>query len=320
MILVTMILGFLMLIVGANLLVEGSVKIAKKLKISTMIISMTIISIGTSMPEFAIACVSSLKGTQISLSNNIGSNISTIAISIGVTALIHSIHVKKSITNEVLRMILVQLVLLTLLILGGGLNLVDGFIFLIIFILYLRHLIKKAKSIVSEKDEEDLIEIEEKYIDNTENIIKNSVITLIVFIATGLIFVVYGGNFVVDSATEIAKKLNLSEAFIGVTIVALGTTLPELSTALVAAKKKEYDIILGNAVGSGVSNIMLIVGIAAVIHPIHYTHTLLFQIGFMLVFGLILYKLSSQQKIKKKDGFALLLTYICFVISSLLLM
>lgn len=319
MVFITIIFGFIMLIVGANLLVEGSVKIAKKLKISTMIISMTIISIGTSMPEFAIACVSSFKGNQITLSNNIGSNISTIAVSVGITAILYSIHIKKKVESEVLAMITVQLVLLFLLVSGGGLNRIDGIIFLLIFIAYMIHLMKNTKKIVSVANENDLIKTEEKYINEAESIIKNSVITMILFILVGLIFVVYGGNLVVDSATTIANYFELSEAFIGVTVVALGTTLPELSTALVAAKKKEYDIIIGNVVGSGVSNIMFIVGTAAVIHPIHYTDTLLFQIAFMLLFDLLFLKLITQKKISRSDGFALILTYVVFALSSLFL-
>jgi cation:H+ antiporter len=308
-----MIIGLAMLIIGANLLVEGSIKIAKKFKISTIIISMTIISIGTSMPEFAIACVSSSKGSQIALSNNIGSIISTIAISIGITSLLYTIHLKKNISREVVKMILIQMVLLLLLVIGDGLNIMDGIIFLGIFAFYMRHLIKKSKKIISERDEEKLIEEKENFIKEAGDIKQMSIFTACTFIVLGLILVIYGSNFVVDAATQIARYLSLSEAFIGVTVVALGTTLPELSTALVAGKKKEFDIIIGNVIGSGVSNIMLIVGVASIIHPIHYTNTLLFQIGFMILFGLIFYTLSTQEKIERDDGLVLLSMYIIFV-------
>lgn len=318
MIFVKMIFGFVLLIVGANLLVEGAVKIAQKFKVSTMIISMTIISIGTSMPEFAIACVSSLRGSQIALSNNIGSIITTIAISVGITSLIYTIHLKKSLSKEVIRMLMIQMVLLLLLVAGDGLDFIDGIIFLTIFAFYMRYLIRNAKKIVSPASEKDLIKNEEEFIEKTDLVIKNSVISLSLFVVLGIIFTVYGGNYVVDGATQIARILNLSEAFIGVTVVALGTTLPELTTALVAAKKKEYDIIVGNVVGSGVSNIMLIVGVAAIIHPIHFTTTLLFQIGFMLMFGLFFYKLSKQDKIDRDDGLALIATYAIFAILSLI--
>jgi cation:H+ antiporter len=308
-----MIIGLAMLIIGANLLVEGSIKIAKKFKISTIIISMTIISIGTSMPEFAIACVSSAKGSQIALSNNIGSIISTIAISVGITSLLYTIHLKKNISREVVKMILIQMVLLLLLVIGDGLNIMDGIVFLVIFAFYMRHLIKKSKKIVSERNEEKLIEEKENFIKEADDIKQMSIFTACTFIVLGLILVIYGSNFVVDAATQIARYLSLSEAFIGVTVVALGTTLPELSTALVAGKKKEFDIIIGNVIGSGVSNIMLIVGVASIIHPIHYTNTLLFQIGFMILFGLIFYTLSTQEKIERDDGLVLLSMYIIFV-------
>lgn len=316
MIFIIMIIGLVMLIVGANILVEGSIKIAKKMKISTIIISMTIISIGTSMPEFAIACVSSLKGSQIALSNNIGSIILNIAVSIGITSLFYTIHLRKNISKEVIKMLIIQMVLLLLLLIGDGLNIVDGIIFLAIFVFYMRHLIKKAKTIVSESNEEKLVELKENFIGDSEIEAKNSIITSIIFILAGLVLVIYGSNFVVDAATQIALYLSLSESFIGVTVVAIGTTLPELTTALVAAKRKEYDIIIGNVIGSGVCNIMLIVGVASIIHPIYYTNTLLFQIGFMLLFGLIFYKLSTQAKIKKEDGLILLAIYIIFVMLS----
>lgn len=319
MIFIKMILGFVLLIVGANLLVEGAVKIAQKFKVSTMIISMTIISIGTSMPELAIACVSSFRGSQIALSNNIGSIISTIAISVGITSLLFTIKLKKSLSKEVIRMLIIQMALLLLLVAGDGLDVIDGAIFLTIFAFYMRHLIKNAKKIVSPNNEKDLINTEEEFIEQTDVVIKNSMISLLLFVVIGIIFTVYGGNYVVDGATQIARMLNLSEAFIGVTVVALGTTLPELTTALIAAKKKEYDIIVGNVVGSGVSNIMLIVGVAAIIHPIHFTTTLLFQIGFMLLFGLFFYKLSKQDKIDREDGLALIATYVIFAILSLII-
>lgn len=319
MIFIKMIFGFVLLIVGANLLVEGAVKIAQKFKVSTMIISMTIISIGTSMPEFVVACVSSLKGSQIALSNNVGSIITTIAISVGATSLLYTIHLKKSFSKEVIKMLAVQITLLFLLVLGDGLDIIDGFIFLTIFAFYMRYLIKNAKKIVSANNEKDLIISEEDLIEKTDDVIKNSIMSLTLFVVLGIIFTVYGGNYVVDTATQLAKFLNLSEAFIGVTVVALGTTLPELTTALVAARKKEYDIIVGNVVGSGVCNIMLIVGVASIIHPIYFTTTLLFQIGFMMLFGLFFYKLSKQSKIDRADGLALIITYVLFTFISLII-
>lgn len=318
MIFLTILLGFVMLVIGSNLLVEGSVNISKRLKISTMMISMTIISIGTSMPELSIAVISSLEGTQITLSNNIGSNISTVAISVGLSAFLYTIYVKKSIEKEVLFMMGVQLFLLILLITGFSLNRFDGILLILLFIGYMVHLRKNAKKIVKPKNEEDLINVEQKYIEEANSVIKNSLFTSIAFVLIGLVFVVYGGNFVVDSAVEIANYFNLSEAFIGVTIVAFGTTLPELSTSLVAVKKKEYDIILGNVVGSGVSNFALIVGIASIIHPIHYTNTLLFQIGSLLAIDLLFYLFIRKKVITKTDGLMLMLSYIAFAIASLL--
>lgn len=308
--------GFIMLIVGANLLVEGAVKIAKKFKVSTMIISMTIISIGTSMPELVIAFVSSMRGSQIALSHNVGSIISTIGISIGLTAIIYPLHIKRNISKEVMRMIMMQIVMLLLLVAGNGLDRIDGIIFITIFLFYMKHLIRNAKKVVSIESEESLVKKEERFINETEIVIKNSLITLLLFIIIGLILVGYGGDYVVEAATSLASSLNLSEAFIGVTIVAFGTTLPELSTAIVAARKREYDIALGNALGSGVSNIMLNVGVATVINPIDFSFILLFQIAVMFIFGLFFYKLTKQDKITRSDGFLLILMYVGFIVLS----
>lgn len=316
---VTLLIGFLMLVFGANILVEGVVKIAKRFKISTMIISMTILAIGTSTPELAIACISSLKHNQITLSNNIGSNISTIAMSVGLTSIFYTIYIKKSVYKEIMTMLAVQILLLVLLLIGGTLDFIDGIIFLVLFVIYMVHLIKKATKLVSLKNEEDVIKTETELIEETSNLLKNNLITLIIFIVVGTALVVLGGNIVVDSATKVADYFGLSEAFIGVTVVALGTTLPELSTAFVAARRKEYDIIIGNVLGSGVSNILLIVGTAATIHPIYYTNMLLFQLGFMLFFGLLMYVVSLNGSVDRKEGITLVSTYLLFIISALIL-
>lgn len=316
MILFKLIFGFIMLIVGANLLVEGAVKIAKKFKVSTMIISMTIISIGTSMPELVIAFISSMRGSQIALSHNIGSIISTIGVSIGLTAIIYPLHIKKNISKEVLRMIMMQIIMLLLLVAGNGLDRIDGILFITIFLFYMKHLIRNAKKVVSIESEESLVKKEERFINEADAVIKNSVISLSLFIIIGLTLLAYGGDYVVDAATSLATALNLSEAFIGVTIVAFGTTLPELSTALVAARKREYDIALGNALGSGVSNIMLNVGVATIIHPISFSFILLFQTSVMFLFGLLFYKLSKQNEINRTDGILLVLMYVGFVVLS----
>lgn len=305
-----------MLISGGNLLLEGTVKLAKKFKISTMIISMTIISIGTSMPELAIGCISSFKGSQIALSNNIGSVIATIALSFGVTSIFYNIRIKKDISKEIERMLLMQLVLLILLLISNKLDMIDGIILLLIFIGYMIHIIKEAKNIVSESNEKDIIKNEEKFIEDADGLIKNSVITLSLFIIVGLVLLTVGSNFVVDSAVLIAEYFSFSEAFIAVTIVAFGTTLPEISTAILAAKKKQYDVLIGNVIGSGIANVMLITGVASIINPIIYTNTLLFQMGFMFLFGLLFYKLSTQKTVIKKDGFIILGIYIIFIILS----
>ncbi len=309
----SLIIGFVLLILGANLLVEGSVKVAKRFNISTMIISMTIIAIGTSIPELVIGCISSLKQNQITLSNNIGSIISTMTVSLGVSSFLFPVIIKKNVGSEVLKMMAVQVFLLITLIIGGKLSNIDGIIFVILFFIYLIYLIKKAKKIVSVKDEKDLIKEDLKYINEVEKVIPNSLITVSIFITLGIVFTVFGGNMVVDSATLIASSFGLSEALIGSTVVAFGTTLPELTTAIVAGRRKEYDIITGNIVGSGVSNILLIVGIASIIHPIQFTYLLMYQIFIMLCIGSFIYFLSKKGKIEKSKSIMLLLLYVTFV-------
>lgn len=203
-----------------------------------MMISMTIISIvQTSMPELAIACISSFKGSQITLSNNIGSNISTIAISLGFTSIFYMVYIKKDVSKDIIKMLLIQIIVVALLLIGNKLDYIDGLIFLGMFLIYMRHLIKNAKKIVDIKHEKDIIKQEQEMFEKADVLIRNSIITVIIFILIGFVLLTFGGNMVVDAAIIIAKIFDLPEQFIAVTIVAFGTTLPELPTAIVAAKK-----------------------------------------------------------------------------------
>lgn len=311
------IVGFLLLIFGSNILVEGVTKLAKRSKISTMIISMTIISIGTSLPELVIAFISSIEKTQITLSNSVGSVITNIVISLGITALVYPFKIKNEIKNEILKMIGVQIILLIFFVVNGGLSIIDGICFLILFIFYLLYLINKSKKIVTKKDEEDLIKEELKYINKAEKYTKNSVFTIFIFIVLGIIFTILGGDFIVDSSVKIALEFGFSQAFVGAVIISLGTTLPEFTTSLVAAKKKEFDIITGNILGSVIANIFLIIGIASIIHPITFNYTAMFQIIVMIIFSIYMYKISSKENVFKRESITLLLLYILFVIISL---
>lgn len=316
MLILKIILGFILLILGANILVEGAVKIAKKIKISTMVISMTIIAIGTSLPEFAIAIVSSIKGNNIALSNNVGGIIANIGLALGLSAAIFSVKIGKFIPKEVLKILILQMILCLFLLTSDYLGKVHGLIFIIAFVFYMLYIIKNAKNIVSIEHEEKLIEDETKFIDKTK-IYNNSIITSIVFIMLGILCITFGGDMVVNSAVDLSRIYGLKEAFIASTIVSFGTTLPEITTGLVAAKKKEHDIIIGNVVGSGISNILLIVGTSVIIKPIEFSSIILFQIGFMMLLTLLVYIFSKRGIASKGDGIILIFTYLLFILSSM---
>ena len=247
--------GFFMLVKGADWFVDGTSGLAEKMGIPQLVVGLTIVAMGTSAPEAAVSINAALKGNGgISIGNVVGSNILNILIILGITAVITTVAIQKStLIIEIPFMIIVTVILLFMGMTGESVTLFEGIILWVIFLAYLSYLFILARKGKQEKSTDE-----------------RSVLKLIVLTVLGGIIVVWGSDITVDSATAIAKFAGLSERFIGLTIVALGTSLPELVTSVTAARKGNADIAIGNNVGRNIFNILFVIGTASIITPVIY--------------------------------------------------
>lgn len=252
---VLLLVGFVLLIKGADFFVDGSSSVAKLLKVPSIVIGLTIVALGTSAPEAAVSITASASGSNdIAISNVVGSNIFNLLVVVGSCALIKPFAPDKAIIKRDYPVnIIANVLMLGLMILGKALGLLDGIALLVLMVLYLAFLVLGA--VKNRKESED-------------NIKTLSPILSIIFIIGGLAAIIFGGNLVVNNATDIAKFFGWSDTFIGLTIVALGTSLPELVTSCVAARKGDSGLAMGNVIGSNIFNIMFILGISSAISPI----------------------------------------------------
>lgn len=294
--------GFAMLIKGADWFVDGSSGIATKFKIPQLVIGLTIVAMGTSAPEAAVSIAAALKGNaDITIGNIVGSNILNILIILGVSALITPLAVAKStIKVEIPFMIAVTLLLLWM---GynGTVSLLEGIILLVVFLVYLGYLFLLAKN-DKNKDEETV---------NDVSVWKSLMWTVI-----GLVLIVYGSNVTVDAATKIAQIVGLSERFIGLTIVALGTSLPELFTSVSAARKGNADIAIGNIVGSNIFNILFVIGISSVIVPVPFANGFRFDTIIAVAAAVLLLLCGlKDKKLKRWSGILMLLSYAAYFVA-----
>lgn len=305
------IMGFFILIKGADLLVDGSASIAKKLRISSIVIGLTIVAFGTSAPEFIVNVYASINGNSgIAIGNILGSNIANILLILGISAIIYPVTAKrntvlKEIPFSLLAIIILGLMANDMLIDGGtfsGLTRIDGLVliaFLAIFLYYTFGITKSA---------DDIVEDEIKVFSYTKAIL---------FIILGLIGLVVGGKWIVDGAVKIAELYNVSQSLIGLTIVAVGTSLPELATSAVAAYKKQSDIAIGNVVGSNIFNIFWILGASAIIRPLPFSTNLNGDI-LMTIFASVLLFLvmfvGQKRVIQKWQGVFMVTAYLAYVV------
>ena len=314
-----LIAGMLLLIKGADFFVEGSSKIAKAMKIPTLIIGLTLVSMGTSAPELSVSLNAALGGSSdLSFGNVVGSNIFNTFLILGVASffvpLVFNRDMKK---YDVPIMVFIYLVLLlfSFVITPYKLTLLESLLLLLLFIGYLSLLFMRAKK--SSKESEP--------IENEKPMTKKTIIISIVMAIIGLAAIIFGGDLVVDNAIIIAKKLNMSEALIGLTIVAVGTSLPELVTSVVASIKKENDIAIGNVIGSNIFNIIFIIGLSSSISPLKVSqrvalgmNTALFDLIVLILSGiltLLICKCSkSLNKWKGVIFVALYIAYVAFII------
>lgn len=308
---ILLLIGFILLIKGADFFVSGASSIAKSLKIPTLIIGLTIVAFGTSAPEAAVSVTAALSGqNDIAIANVVGSNIFNLLAVIGIASIINPVKVQKTtIIKEFPFAILASLVLMILShdtrFQGYNENLLtkaDGLMLLALFTIFMYYLVEMA---ITSKEEMDVEKGDEKMS------IKKSILLSIL----GVIGIVIGGRMVVDCATNIALAIGMSENLVGLTIVAVGTSLPELVTSIVAARKGESDIAMGNVIGSNLFNIMFVLGISSFIHPISVHPIVFVDMLVMLIATIIAYLFAfTKKKIGKIEGMILTITYIGYMI------
>ena len=300
---VLLLVGFVLLIKGADMFVDGSSSVAKILKVPSVIIGLTIVALGTSFPEAAVSITASIQGkNEMALSNIIGSNTFNLLMVIGMSAFIKGFAVDQDIKKRDLPFnILLTAVLLFFTFTGRKIGRLEGIIFIIILIGYIWILIKSA---LKNKTEEEAVAM--------------SVPTSILFILIGVVAIIGGGQLVVNNASAIASELGLSDLFIGLTIVAIGTSLPELVTSVVAAKKGESGLALGNAVGSSILNILFILGFSAVLSPISVVSAEFFMVMIDIIILLIVSMILqvfcvTRDKVSKFEGVICVLLYMGYM-------
>lgn len=310
---IILVIGFVLLIKGADFFVEGSSSVAKKFNVPSLIIGMTIVAMGTSLPELAVSVTASMVGNNtLAVSNVAGSNIFNLMVVCGACALFTPLTIEKNtLLKEFPFSIICAGLLVVLGFLGMSLGRVDGIIFLVIFIVYLFWMIRSAKQARNAGDK--LEEEEEEFIEEEIKILP--MWKCLLFIVGGMIAIKFGGDFVVDGASTIAAGFGLSQTLIGLTIVALGTSLPELVTSIVAARKDEVDMALGNVIGSNIFNILLILGVAAVISPITFLTENIIDIVILIVMSLVVWIFAwTSKEINRKEGIMMLLMYAVYMV------
>lgn len=290
-------LGFVLLVKGADWFVDGAAGIANKFKIPQLIIGLTIVAMGTSAPEAAVSISAALKGSaEITIGNIVGSNILNILIILGLTAVITPVAVAKSTIRVDIPFMLAISILLLVQGLDGSVTLLDGIVLLVVFAGYLTYLVINAR-----KNPEQLEE---------ERIKNQSIWMCLLWTAIGLVAIILGSNFSVDAASNIARILGLSERFIGLTIVALGTSLPELVTSVMAARKGNADIAIGNIVGSNIFNILFVVGLSSVIVSVPFASAFIVDMIVAVGAGVLLWIFSlHKKKLIPIHGVVFLLAY-----------
>lgn len=303
--------GFAMLIKGADWFVDGAVGIAEKLGIPQLVIGLTIVAMGTSAPEAAVSISAALKGSaDITIGNIVGSNILNILIILGLSAVVTALAVAKTTIRYEIPFVIVVTLILMFMGQDGRISLAEGIILWVIFLIYLGYLF-----VIARKDSGELENGDEDGNKKTGLSIPKS----IVFIVIGVALIIAGSSLAVDAATELARFFGLSERFIGLTIVALGTSLPELVTSVAAARKGNADIAIGNIVGSNIFNILFVVGTSALIVPIPYATA--FNIDFLVAAGaavMLWVCCFRKRSLGRISGALMLLAYIAYFVFVLL--
>jgi len=309
-----LILGIALLIKGADFFVEGASKIARALHVSPLLIGLTIVAFGTSSPEATVSIIAAIEGNAgVAIGNVVGSNILNITLVVGITALLSPLKVENETIRKEIPFTLLASVALFVLVSDVTLqsletNLItrsDGLIFLLFFAVFMYYIFEVAKN---SRDKVKEVSINEPAASPSWK--KNVVLTV-----GGLLAIIFGGNLVVDNATVIAYSFGMSETLVGLTIVAVGTSLPELITSITAAIKKESDIALGNIVGSNIFNILFVLGTASVISPLAVDSKISFDVALLIILTIILLVFSRTSfKVGRREGSFLVAAYLLYMV------
>ena len=309
---ILIILGFIFLVKGADFLVTASASIAKKFGLSEILIGLTIVAIGTSLPEIFITITSSLdKHSEIIIGNAIGSCICNFLLVIGIASLIRPVKLDKRIVKVHIPISIITALLI--LFLGNmknlqGENIItvwQGVVLLLYSIGYIVYTIYEERKINNKKIDEEII----KEVESREN---NNIVKIVLYILLGIIGLKFGSDLVVNNSIIIANSFGLSEKFIGMTIIALGTTLPEIITAIVAAKRDETDLLIGNVTGSNILNLSLLLGLGAIINPLKYSTNFNISMVFLIIITILLLLVAiknKNSKLNKNKGIILVTCY-----------
>lgn len=302
-----LVIGFVLLIKGADFFVDGSSAVAKKLRIPSLIIGMTIVAMGTSLPETSVSVSASIAGkNDLSISNAVGSNIFNLMIVAGLCAILCPLPIgKDTLKKDFPFSIFSAGVLLAMGVISAEITRIDGIILLLLFALFLYMMIRSAlkarNSAAFSSDDEEIKSL--------------PVWQCAIYIIGGITAIAFGGKMVVESASDIARYFGMSDNLIGMTIVALGTSLPELVTSIVAARKNEMDMALGNVIGSNIFNILFVLGIAAVISPIGFTSENMIDTAVLISSSLlVLVFCLPKRKLTRWNGVSMAAIYAGFTV------
>lgn len=309
-------IGVTLVLWGADKLTDGSVAIAQKMRVSQVIIGLTVVAMGTSMPEFSVSLVSALKGTSdLAIGNVIGSNIINSLFIVGVSAMFSPILITPITIKKDIPFALVSSVVLMMLCYDGMIGRIDAGIIFAMFIIFMIKTLQEAKSDVKIDKANNKSIMSENIISEKQH---KKIWISVIWIIVGLSCLIFGSNLFVSGAVKVASSLGVSDAIIGLTIVAGGTSLPELATSVVAARKGDSGIAIGNVIGSNIFNILAILGVTGLIHPMLLQGITMFDISIMVISMILIWFLSfTKYTIERWEGFCLIVVFIGYMVKLL---
>lgn len=300
MVFILLVVGMALLMKGADFFVDGSASVARKLKVPSVIIGLTIVALGTSLPEASVSITAGLMGSnEIAISNIVGSNIFNTLVVVGTSACIAPFIMDKEILSRDLIINILVSIILSIFVLNGMLNRYEGILFLVGLAFYIYTLVRAAQKNRVEEEEQEIF----------------STTKCILYIVVGVACIIFGGDITVDSAKKIAAMLGMSDTLIGLTVVSIGTSLPELVTSVVAAKKGESGLSLGNAIGSNIMNILFILGASSSLHPISATTQNITDAFILIGVALFIFVMSKRSdKMTCQRGILMIGIYVIYTI------